>query len=84
MKKKITEAPPDDINHPTHYVKHPSGVECWTIVEHMSFNIGNAMKYLWRAGYKTHHKYDNKSWHIQDMRKAIAYIEREIKKVESE
>jgi len=38
------------VNHPDHYNKHPSGVECIDIVEHMSFNLGNAVKYIWRAG----------------------------------
>ena len=38
-----------NINHPQHYNQHPSGIECITIVEHMTFNIGNAVKYLWRA-----------------------------------
>ena len=63
----------DPVNHPEHYTKHPSGVECITITRHMSFNIGNAMKYLWRAGSKENH--------IQDLEKAIWYIQDEIKRV---
>ena len=43
---------PDPINHPPHYTQHPSGVECITITEHYNFNVGNAIKYLWRAGLK--------------------------------
>ncbi|TVL96198.1 MAG: hypothetical protein CV087_23840, partial [Candidatus Brocadia sp. WS118] len=42
----------DTINHPPHYTKHPSGVECIQITEHMNFNLGNAIKYIWRAGEK--------------------------------
>lgn len=42
----------DNVNHPSHYNSHPSGVECITITEHMTFNVGNAVKYLWRAGLK--------------------------------
>ena len=42
----------DNINHPQHYTSHPSGVECIDIIEHYPFNIGNAIKYLWRAGRK--------------------------------
>lgn len=57
---------------PDHYTAHPSGVECITIVEHMDFNLGNAMKYIWRADLKGHSK--------EDLRKAIWYIEREIKR----
>lgn len=66
----------DPVNHPKHYNDHPSGVECITITRHMGFNIGNAIKYLWRAGRK------DKDFEIQDLRKAIWYIEDEIKRLE--
>ena len=59
----------DPINHPQHYI-HPSGVECIQITEHMSFCLGNAIKYIWRA--------DSKGAPINDLRKAIWYLEREI------
>lgn len=42
----------DPVNHPQHYTSHPSGVECITIARHYCFTIGNAIKYLWRAGLK--------------------------------
>lgn len=61
----------DNVNHPPHYTKHPSGVECVDVTEHMSFNIGNAIKYLWRLGLKSK---DTKS----DLEKAKWYIAREI------
>jgi len=63
---------PDPVNHPTHYTSHPSGIECIQVTEHMGFNLGNAIKYLWRA--------DLKADAIEDMRKAVWYIEREIAK----
>ena len=63
----------DNIN-PSHYRQHPSGVECIQITEHMDFLSGNAMKYLWRAGMK-----DDK---VQDLKKALWYIQRLIKKEE--
>ena len=62
----------DPVNHPKHYTSHPSGIECIEVTRHMSFNIGNAIKYLWRAGDK-----ENK---IEDLQKAIWYINDEIKK----
>lgn len=65
----------DSVNHPLHYTSHPSGVECITIAEHMSFNLGNALKYLWRNEGKNG---------IEDLRKAIWYINREIEKREKE
>ena len=60
----------DMVNQPPHYTSHPSGVECIQITEHMNFCLGNALKYIWRAGLK-----DND---IQDLEKAIFYINREI------
>lgn len=66
----------DPVNHPSHYTSHPSGIECIQIVRHMTFNIGNAIKYLWRA--------DHKENRIQDLKKAIFYIEDEIKRLENE
>ena len=65
---------PDMVNHPPHYTEHPSGVECIDIVEHMPFNVGNAVKYLWRAG----HKGDR----VEDLKKARWYVDREIKRLE--
>lgn len=63
----------DPVNHPTHYVSHPSGIECIQITEHMSFCLGNAVKYLWRASYKDSG--------MDDLRKAIWYVEREIARI---
>ena len=65
----------DPVNHPDHYTGHPSGVECITITEHMTFNLGNATKYIWRAGLKSRDQ-------IQDLRKAIWYARREIARIE--
>lgn len=62
----------DNVNHPRHYTQHPSGIEAITICEHMSFNLGNAMKYIWRA--------DLKGDDIEDLRKAVWYVQREIEK----
>lgn len=66
----------DNIHHPTHYNSHPSGVECIDVVEHMPFNLGNAVKYLWRAGLKGDA--------IEDLKKANWYIDREIAKRQKE
>jgi len=61
----------DMVNHPPHYNQHPSGIECIEITEHMNFNLGNAVKYILRCDYK-----NNK---IEDLEKAMFYIDREIK-----
>ncbi len=60
------------IDRPKHYTNHPSGVECIQITEHMNFNLGNAIKYIWRAGLK------NSA--LEDLKKAAWYIDREIKR----
>lgn len=62
----------DPVN-PQHYRQHPSGVECIEITKHMDFCLGNAIKYLWRAGMKGHE--------IEDLRKAIWYIEKRIEMI---
>jgi len=64
----------DVVNHPPHYTQHPSGIECIQITEHMGFNLGNAIKYIWRA--------DLKGNSIEDLKKAVWYINREIAKRE--
>lgn len=61
----------DAVNHPRHYCSHPSRVECIEIVEHFSFCVGNAVKYLWRAGLKSEDA-------REDLLKARWYIEREL------
>lgn len=68
----------DDVNHPAHYTSHPSGVECIQITEHYNFCIGNAIKYLWRNGLKGEAGKNDKQKQIEDLEKAIWYINREI------
>jgi len=63
----------DEVNQPKHYTSHPSGIECIQITEHMGFNLGNAIKYIWRAFLK-----DDA---IKNLRKASWYINREIERI---
>ncbi|MFF3555369.1 DUF3310 domain-containing protein [Streptomyces tsukubensis] len=65
----------DMVHHPSHYTSHPSGVECIRITEHMNFNVGNAVKYLWRSGLKDSGK------SIEDLEKARFYVSREIARI---
>jgi hypothetical protein len=70
----------DPVNHPSHYTSHPAkcscgkGIECIQITEHMGFNLGNAVKYIWRC--------DLKKDAIEDLKKAVWYVQREIAKRE--
>lgn len=71
------ESKHDPVNHPEWYTCHPSGIECIDVVEHMGFNLGNAVKYIWRADLK--HETP-----IEDLKKAQFYINRELAKREKE
>ena len=70
-----TRPPTEKIDHPNHYNEHPADIECIEVIEHMSLNIGNAIKYLWRAGLKPGSEFN------EDMGKAIWYIERERERI---
>ena len=65
----------DEVNQPSHYTSHPSGIECIEITRHHDFAIGNAIKYLWRAGLK------NSENEVQDLEKAAWYIQDKIKQL---
>lgn len=70
----------DLVNHPKHYNNSPAkcscgkSIECIEITRHLNFNLGNAMKYIWGC--------DLKSNPIQDLKKAVWYLQDEINKLE--
>lgn len=73
--------PNDPVDHPTHYTSSAAKcsacghrIECIDVTESMPFTLGNAVKYLWRAGLK--------GSAVEDLKKAIWYIDREIKRRE--
>ena len=68
----------DSVDHPPHYTDHPSGIECIEVTRHMNFNLGNALKYIWRAGKKSRDR------EIEDLRKAAWYIQDEIERLTKE
>lgn len=70
LRDKTDEEVQRDAIDPPHYRSHPSGVECIAITEHMGFNLGNAIKYIWRANLKASR--------LEDLRKAQWYLAREI------
>ena len=71
----------DSVNHPSHYNSHPSGIECIEIARHHNFNIGNTIKYLWRAGLKSEEGMEDSDKQVEDLNKAIWYIKDEIKRI---
>lgn len=56
----------DNVNYPSHYVSHPSGVETINITREFEFALGNAWKYLMRFRYKGKPK--------EDLEKAVWYM----------
>jgi hypothetical protein len=61
----------DEVNRPAHYVD--GGIETIDFIEakNLGFNLGNAVKYISRAG--------KKGSRLQDLQKAQWYLAREIK-----
>lgn len=60
----------EQVNHPDHY--QAGDYECIDVIEALGlgFNLGNAFKYIWRAG--------RKGDATEDLKKAIVYLEREV------
>jgi hypothetical protein len=69
----------DNVNHPIHYNASPAKcecgrrIECIDVTRHMNFNIGNVVKYLWRASLKGG---------LEDLKKARWYLDDQIKQLE--
>ena len=76
----------DRVNHPFHYtwLKEKCGIEVIDITRHMDFNLGNSIKYILRSGHKTEEGLSNPQKEIEDLRKAIWYINDKIKMLEKQ
>lgn len=77
LEDKMDAVLDDPVNHPSHYT---DGIETIDYIEskHFPYHIGNAVKYLSRAGKK------NPAETITDLRKAVWYINRYIELLEKE
>lgn len=73
----------DPVHSPRHYTSDPSGVECIQITQHRNFPVGNAIKYLWRAGLKPGSNGDDLAKQVQDLEKAKFYIDVEIARLQA-
>ena len=71
----------DKVSHPSHYtwLKELCGIEVIDVARHLDFDTGNALKYLLRAGKKSEEGYTDKEKEIQDLEKAVWYINDKIK-----
>ena len=65
-------SPPSTVDHPDHYGGADNPYEAIKVIEawDLNFNLGNAVKYIARAG----HKVDR----LEDLKKAIWYLQREV------
>jgi len=70
------EASIEDPINPSHYRKHPSGIECIEITRHLNFNVGNAIKYIWR--------YQDKGDPVENLKKAQWYLDDEIRRLQGQ
>ena len=71
LNKNNKTIPTDNVNNPSHYNK--GTIEVITVIEDwkLNFNLGNAIKYIGRCEHKNNKK--------EDIKKAIWYLERELK-----
>ena len=76
----------DRVNHPSHYtwLKELCGIEVIDITRHMNFNLGNCIKYVLRAGHKSEEGYTEKDKTIEDLKKAVFYLNDEINRLEND
>lgn len=74
----------DNVNHPPHYtwLKDKCGIEVIDITRHMDFCLGNAIKYILRAGHKQDANLTDNQKEIEDLKKAIFYINDRIAQIE--
>jgi hypothetical protein len=68
----------ESVNHPNHYTNQVPNIECIQVTQYFNFNRGNAIKYIWRAGVK------DKEKEIEDLKKAIQYLEFEIERIKKD
>ena len=76
----------DRVNHPSHYtwLKELCGIEVIDITRHMNFNLGNVIKYVLRSGHKSEEGMSNKQKRIEDLKKAVFYLNDEINRLEND
>ncbi|MCZ4119018.1 DUF3310 domain-containing protein [Streptomyces sp. H39-S7] len=76
FRPKLATGDSNPVNHPSHYTWLPNGFEVIDMTEHLNFNLGNAIKYIARAGRKSEDA-------VLDLEKAQWYLAREIQRINS-
>ena len=74
----------ENVSHPSHYtwLKKKCGIEVIDITRHMDFCLGNAIKYILRAGHKQDASLTDNQKEIEDLKKAVFYINDRIAQIE--
>lgn len=82
----IENSSDDRVNHPSHYtwLKKLCGIEVIDITRHMNFNLGNVIKYVLRSGHKSEEGMSDKQKRIEDLKKAVFYLNDEINRLEND
>lgn len=86
FKEYVIPIKEDRVNHPSHYtwLKDKCGIEVIDITRHMNFNLGNVIKYVLRSGHKSEEGMSNKQKRIEDLKKAVFYLNDEINRIEND
>ena len=86
IRKELAKKQDEKVSHPSHYtwLKELCGIEVIDITRHLDFDMGNALKYLLCAGKKSEEGYSDKEKRIEDLKKAVFYIQDKIKMLEEE
>ena len=74
--QKVSEKVCDNVNHPSHYNHGKIEVIDFIEDQHLGFHLGNAVKYISRAGRK------DPARNVEDLRKAAWYLNRQIERLE--
>lgn len=70
----------DNATNPGHYNSIPEHLQHWNVVHKMGWDyyLGNATKYIWRAGKKSSAHQSIAEKEIEDLNKAIVYLQKKI------
>lgn len=79
--KPATNQAKDPVNHPSHYTDGNIEVIDYIEDKGLGFCLGNAVKYISRAGKKKSDGMDDIDKEIQDLEKAVWYVNRRIKEL---
>lgn len=80
----VIEPKSDNVNHPSHYNDGKIEVIDYIEDKQLGFCLGNAVKYISRAGKKKSGNLSDKEKEIEDLKKAVFYINYRIKELEEQ